>query len=444
MRFSAYFHAAMTRYQLSQVSAMKQVRLVLNRFRLIWQNFAALGVQEAALGSTVELILALAQEQERDNKGIRADKMHLTDLLTDGIMAVAGPLGAWAMVTSNARVRQQADVYPSYLKKEASERLLLIAKDILALGTTHVADAADYALTQPGLDVLRSRIVTFEQLVVAPREGVARTAALTLLIEAEVERGMELLRGFFDRIMYRFKESDTEFYTNYQTARKVIRPSYRSRGEAEAEAEEESAAEGKGAKTAGEVFAPLDNKDYSPYFGQIRSAKPTVLYTSVAGNDTVRLFTQMAEFGVNRNIQVVGASGTVTGQNLAAIGKAADGFVTGVGYSTSIPTAENQKFVAEFTAANKAAPDLYGADSYGVLFAYKAAVEKAKSTDTDAVRTALRGLQWATPQGVKTLRASDHQAMQDMYAVRVNSGKFEIVGKVAAAAAIGADTCTKF
>ena len=205
-----------------------------------------------------------------------------------------------------------------------------------------------------------------------------------------------------------------------------------------------SAAEGKGAKTAGEVFAPLDNKDYSPYFGQIRSARPTVIYTSVAGNDTVRLFTQMAEFGVNRNIQVVGASGTVTGQNLAAIGKAADGFVTGVGYSTSIPSAENQKFVAEFTAANKTAPDLYGADSYGVLFAYKAAVEKARSTDTDAVRTALRGLQWATPQGVKTLRAGDHQAMQEMYAVKVNGGKFEIVGKVAAAAAIGADTCSKF
>jgi branched-chain amino acid transport system substrate-binding protein len=97
-----------------------------------------------------------------------------------------------------------------------------------------------------------------------------------------------------------------------------------------------AAAEGKGAKTVGEVFAPLDNKDYSPYFGQIRGARPTVIYTSVAGNDTVRLFTQMAEFGVNRNVQVVGASGTVTSQNLAAIGKAADGFVTGVGYSPSI------------------------------------------------------------------------------------------------------------
>ena len=205
-----------------------------------------------------------------------------------------------------------------------------------------------------------------------------------------------------------------------------------------------AAAEGKGAKTVGEVFAPLDNKDYSPFFGQIRSSRPNVIYTSVAGNDTVRLMTQMAEFGVNRNVQVLGASGTVTSQNLAAIGKAADGFVTGVGYSTTIDNPANKKFVTDFEAAYKAQPDLYGADSYGLMFFYKAAVEKAKSTDTDKVRDAMRGLEWNTPQGVKTMRAGDHQAMQDMYAVQVKDGKFEIVGKVSAAAAIGADTCAKF
>jgi len=205
-----------------------------------------------------------------------------------------------------------------------------------------------------------------------------------------------------------------------------------------------SAAEGKGAKTAGEVFAPLDNKDYSPFFGQIRAARPTVLYTSVAGNDTVRLFNQMSEFGVSNNIQIVGASGTVTSQNLPAIGKAANGFVTGVGYSPLLDSPENKKFIADFQAAAKTQPDLYGADSYGVLFFYKAAVEKAKSTDTDKVREAMRGLQWATPQGMKTMRAGDHQAMQEMYAVKVNNTQFEIVGKVAAANAIGPDTCTKF
>jgi branched-chain amino acid transport system substrate-binding protein len=205
-----------------------------------------------------------------------------------------------------------------------------------------------------------------------------------------------------------------------------------------------SAAEKVGATSSGEVFAPLDSKDYTQYFGQLRSARPQVLYTSVAGNDTVRLLTQMQEFGLLSNLTVVGASGTVTAQNLPAIGKAAEGFVTGVGYSAQIDTPANKKFVAAFQAANKIDPDLYGADSYGLIYAYKAAVEKAKSTETDKVREALRGLKWMTPQGEKTIRAGDHQAVQTMYVVRITNGQFKIGGEVKGDDAVGADTCTRF
>ena len=205
-----------------------------------------------------------------------------------------------------------------------------------------------------------------------------------------------------------------------------------------------ASAEKNGAESAGEVFAPLDSKDYSQYFGQIRAARPQVVYTSVAGNDTVRLFTQMLDFGLLPNLSMVGASGTVTSQNIGAMGQAAEGFATGVGYSPQIDGPENKRFVEAFRAANKADPDLYGADSYGVLFAYKAAVEKAQSTETDKVRDALRGLKWQTPQGEKTIRAGDHQAMQPMYVVRVTKGKFDIVDQVPADQAIGPDACTRF
>jgi len=206
-----------------------------------------------------------------------------------------------------------------------------------------------------------------------------------------------------------------------------------------------SAAEEKGALTVGEVFAPLGNKDYSPFFGQIRAARPDVLYTSVAGNDTVRLFSQLDEYGLLKGgLQVVGASGTVTSQNMGAIAKAAEGFVTGVGYSPQIDTPENKQFVAAFQAANKTLPDLYGADSYGVLYFYKAAVEKARTTDTDKVRAAMADLEWKTPQGTKKMRAADHQAIQDMYAVKFTAGEFKIISKVAGAAAIGADACKRF
>lgn len=202
--------------------------------------------------------------------------------------------------------------------------------------------------------------------------------------------------------------------------------------------------EGLGATAAGEVFAPLDSKDYTQYFGQLRQAKPEVLYTSVAGNDTVRLLTQMQDFGLLGNLLVVGASGTVTSQNIAAIGTAANGFGTGVGYSTQIDSPENKKFVDAFKTANKADPDLYGADSYGLIYFYKAAVEKAKSTETDKVRAAMKDLSWDTPQGKKTMRGGDHQAIQPMYVVRVEGGQFKIVGDVGGNEAIGPDECKRF
>jgi branched-chain amino acid transport system substrate-binding protein len=202
--------------------------------------------------------------------------------------------------------------------------------------------------------------------------------------------------------------------------------------------------EGLGATSVGEVFAPLDSKDYTQYFGQLRQARPEVLYTSVAGNDTVRLLTQMQDFGLLGNLLVVGASGTVTSQNIGAIGAAANGFTTGVGYSTQIDNPANKKFVAAFNAAYKADPDLYGADSYGLIYFYKAAVEKAQSTATDKVRAAMGDLKWATPQGEKTMRAGDHQAIQPMYVVRVNGGKFNIAGEVGGDEAIGADECKRF
>ncbi|MBN9499867.1 MAG: branched-chain amino acid ABC transporter substrate-binding protein [Afipia sp. 62-7] len=194
----------------------------------------------------------------------------------------------------------------------------------------------------------------------------------------------------------------------------------------------------------GEVFAPLDSKDYSQYLGQIRAARPDTIYTSVAGNDTVRLLTQLDEFGILRSASIVGSSGTITSQNIGAIGKSAEGYITGTGYSPKIDTPENKKFVEAYRAKFKADPDLFAADSYSLLYAYKAAVEKAGSAETDKVRDALRGLSWSTPSGQRTIRPGDNQTMLPMYIVKIKNGQFDVTGSVAAEDAIGPDACTRF
>jgi branched-chain amino acid transport system substrate-binding protein len=197
-------------------------------------------------------------------------------------------------------------------------------------------------------------------------------------------------------------------------------------------------------ENVGEVFAPLDSKDYSQYFGQLRATRPDTLYTSVAGNDAVRLLTQLDEFGILKGVQVVGSSGTITSQNIQAIGKASEGYVTGTGYSPKLDNPANKKFVESYRSSFKSDPDLFAADSYGLLYAYKAAVEKAGSTDTEKVREALSGLTWDTPQGSKTIRAGDHQASQPMYIVKVKGGQFDVIDQVPADKALGPDVCARF
>lgn len=197
-------------------------------------------------------------------------------------------------------------------------------------------------------------------------------------------------------------------------------------------------------KIVGTLFPPLGEKDYTPFFGQIRQARPNVIYTSTAGNDSVRLFSQLQQYGLLQHIQMIGASVAVTAQNVKAMGHAAEGFVTVADYTSAIDTPANHAFIKAFEKTFDTGPDMYGADSYGLVYLYKTAVEKAKSTKTDAVREAMEGLSWETPQGTKTMRAADHQAQMNMYALKFHGSDFAMIEKISAAKAATPDHCERF
>jgi branched-chain amino acid transport system substrate-binding protein len=208
-------------------------------------------------------------------------------------------------------------------------------------------------------------------------------------------------------------------------------------------AEFKKEAEKLGATTAGEVYAPLNSKDFSQFFGQMRAARPDVLYIATGGTDSVRLLSQLKEYGLT-NMRLIGNSASVTSDNLDAMGNAAEGFVVPGNYSVLIDTPANKAFVPKFRAAAKIDPNLYAADTYTVLDFYKAAAEKAKTIDTDALRAAMRDLSWEGVAGKKTMRGGDHQAVQDMYALQLKGKTYHPLAKVDGVKATGPDLCTKW
>lgn len=200
-----------------------------------------------------------------------------------------------------------------------------------------------------------------------------------------------------------------------------------------------------GAQDVGSTFPPLGAKDFSQYMGQIRAARPDVIMTATAGNDTVRLLTQLKEYGIlNNKLTMAGAAGAVTQENIAAMSGAGEGFLSAAGYSIDINTPANKKFVAAFKKEFNTDPDLFGADTYGLFYLFKQAIEKAGGTDTAKLRAAMEDASWETPQGKKTMRKGDHQAVVDMVVVKVKGNDFQTVGTVAGDVAVGPDKCEKF
>lgn len=60
-------------------------------------------------------------------------------------------------------------------------------------------------------------------------------------------------------------------------------------------------------------------------------------------------------------------------------------------------------------------PDFFTAGGMAAGIAAVEAIRKAGSTDTEALITAMEGMEWETPKGTMKFRAEDHQAMQTMY-----------------------------
>jgi branched-chain amino acid transport system substrate-binding protein len=64
-------------------------------------------------------------------------------------------------------------------------------------------------------------------------------------------------------------------------------------------------------------------------------------------------------------------------------------------------------------------PDFFTAGGMAAGMAAVEAIKKAGSTDTEALISAMEGMEWMTPKGMMKFRAEDHQALQSMYHFKI-------------------------
>jgi branched-chain amino acid transport system substrate-binding protein len=184
-----------------------------------------------------------------------------------------------------------------------------------------------------------------------------------------------------------------------------------------------------GGTIIGETFFPLGTKDFAPYFGKIKEAKPDVLFITAAGNDAISVVTQVEQYGLKKMMTISGDGSLVSGDVLPGEGEAANGIVTADYYAPSLDTPWNRAWVAKYKALYKEEPSKFSVSSYEAVYWLVQAIKQAGSIDTDKVIAALEGSTYDGPQGLKEMDPVSHQASLTIYMIKIVNGKPTIMGR---------------
>jgi branched-chain amino acid transport system substrate-binding protein len=186
-----------------------------------------------------------------------------------------------------------------------------------------------------------------------------------------------------------------------------------------------------GVRFLGASWSPLGEKDFGPYIAEITRSKPDVVFSWLFGGDQGAFVKQANSFGLFKTIQYAGDLGP---ESLRPLGKEVPEGLLGISfYEFLVPdTPENKKFAENFRAKYGDYPSREAMHYYNAVHFLALAIEKAGTTETEAVIDALEKVHFNSPMGDLYFRKIDHQISLPMIAgetMKVSGLDYLVVAK---------------
>ncbi|HLU96249.1 MAG TPA: urea ABC transporter substrate-binding protein [Thermobifida alba] len=169
-------------------------------------------------------------------------------------------------------------------------------------------------------------------------------------------------------------------------------------------------AKANGMTIAGEEYTPLGATEYGTLVNKITQADPDAVFNTLNGDSNVAFFKQLKSAGVTASSLPV-MSVSIAEEEVKGIG--ADnvaGHLVAWNYFMTTPGKENEAFVKAFK--DKYGPDKVTSDpmeaGYSAVKLWAAAVEKAGTTEVEAVKKAAGGISLDLPEGKVTIDGDNH------------------------------------
>jgi urea transport system substrate-binding protein len=160
-----------------------------------------------------------------------------------------------------------------------------------------------------------------------------------------------------------------------------------------------------GITIVGEEYTPLGHTEYSTVVNKLKDAKPDAVFNTLNGDSNVAFFKQFKAAGLTAQGMPV-MSVSVAEEEIRGIGaENIAGHLTAWNYYQTTDTPANKTFVAAYKAKygqNRVTDDPIEA-GYVQVYLWKMAVEKAGTTEVEAVKKAADGITFDAPEGKVTI-----------------------------------------
>lgn len=171
-----------------------------------------------------------------------------------------------------------------------------------------------------------------------------------------------------------------------------------------------------GGQFAADKLVPTDLTDFSALLLEIRSARPDLVISNLAGNQITNFLKQYAEFGLTHPVAGFGFDTALAW----AAGKDNFGGIWPVVWHHLIDTPNSKRFVADFTRRYRKPPENQAWGDYLAVKIFAQSMNELKSTDSakliDHWEKGAKFDVMKTREGY--FRARDHQMMHEMYTVQ--------------------------
>jgi urea transport system substrate-binding protein len=199
-------------------------------------------------------------------------------------------------------------------------------------------------------------------------------------------------------------------------------------------------AKGVPADSIAEEYTPFNHQDYQTIVGKIKrfsTGGSAAVLSTINGDSNVPFYKEFANQGLRSEDAPIMAFSVAEDELRGMDTSALVGHLAAWNYYQSVEAPQNKKFVDAFKAYAKKA-NLPGGDkrvtddpmeaAYFGVYIWKQAVEKAKSTEVDAVRKAVYGQEFLAPGGKIKMHENNHHTYKPVLIGEIlKDGQFKIV-----------------